>query len=139
MNTAALGSPLVAIVLAASSTNISVGTPRGTVLPRDHWVLVQSEFDYLPVTERRITLQVEQMRPKEFIDALAKESGLIIELQDELPSVPLLSVSFRGVERKEAFQWLAEHLRVTFLAKPPNTLLIFVNGKRGSTNPNKDS
>ena len=125
MNTTALGSPLLGIILATLPTNIAP--------PGRHWVLVQSEFDYLPATPHRITLHARQMTPQAFVDALARESGLAIELQGELPKAPLLSVSFRAVDRKEAFQWLAQRLPVAFMAKPPNTLLIFVNGKRGSS------
>jgi hypothetical protein len=120
-----LGSPLLAIILAALPAHGHVYAERP-----GHWVLVQSEFDYLPA-QPRITLRVDRMTPKEFVDALARESRLTIALQGELPSAPLLSVSFRDADPKEAFQWLAERLPVVFMAKPPNTLLIFVNGKRG--------
>ena len=130
MNTTALGSSLLGIILAILPTNIAV-EPSGP--PGRRWVLVQSEFDYLPATQHRITLHARQMTPQAFVDALEKESGLTIELQGDLPSAPLLSVSFRAVDRKEAFQWLAERLPIAFLAKPPNTLVIFVNGKRGSS------
>jgi|GEM_PF-6755156 len=133
MSATAMGLLLVATTIAAASTVVGAGPRPDLAPPADRWVLVQSELDYLPATQRRITLQVQQVKPAAFVEAVAKKSDLTIEVRGELPSAPLLSASFHGAATKDVFTWLAERLPVTFMAKPPNTLVILVNGPRGRT------
>jgi hypothetical protein len=122
-----LGWLLVAAFGWASIPVLAAPVVPGPEIPDDALALVQSEVDYLPVAQRKISVEVREAVPATFLDAVRDATDLTIEVQGTLPTRPLLTASFKRTKTKKILAWFATQVPVTYKAQPPDKLIVIVD------------
>ncbi len=93
--------------------------------PGDVFLLVQSELDYLKAGDRRINIDIKESSPRNALEQIRKKAQLVVEVKDDLPKTPTLTVTFRDATVKEVLKWFAEKVGVLYRVKGGDKLLVY--------------